>query len=146
MYVVVWTSHGQRYATPAAAIVEVIPMVQSRPIPGSHAWLVGLFDYRGELLPLFDAARLIGDQASTIRMSSRILVVASDNQKDHRPSRGGLMVEHVLGSERLDDPVQAAAGHSSSPAVGFLGPVALTPAGTIQLTDPSRLPWPEDNR
>jgi chemotaxis-related protein WspB len=140
MHVVIWTSKGHRYATPSAAVVEVIPMVQSRPMPGSEPWLTGLFDYRGELLPLLDSSRLLGHDASNVRMSSRILVIRVGDETDESSERVGLIVEHVLGAERLD--FEDATAHPPAPAAGieFLGPVALTPSGTVQLTVPARLP------
>ena len=140
MHVVIWTSKGQRYATPSAAVVEVIPIVQSRPMPGSEPWLTGLFDYRGKLLPLLDSSRLLGHAASDVRMSSRILVIRVGDETDESRERAGLMVEHVLGAERLDFDDETA--HPPAPAAGidFLGPVALTPSGTVQLTVPASLP------
>lgn len=139
MHVVVWTLDDRRYATSSAAVVEVIPVVQSRPIAGSEPWLRGLFDYRGELLPLVDSARLFEREAGDYRMSSRILVLQVDSIEGDGQRRLGLLVERVLGTERLE--FAEAAG--PSPGLDFLGPVAMTAAGTVQLMAPARLPEPQ---
>lgn len=139
MHVVIWTSHGHRYATPSSALVEVIPIVQSRPIPGSEPWLVGLFDYRGKLLPLVDSSRLIGHDASDVRMSSRILVISVENEKAETPEHVGLLVEHVLGAEPIEFGEEIDRPPVPTSGIEFLGPVALTAAGTVQLTDPTLL-------
>src|SRR5688572_6125968 len=100
MHVVIWTLDDQRYAIASAAVVEVIPVVQSRPVTGSEPLLLGLFDYRGELLPLLDSARLLERDAGDYRMSSRILVLQLESPEGDRQRRLGLLVERVLGTER----------------------------------------------
>ena len=64
MHVVIWTSKGSRYATPSSSVIEVVPLVESRPVPESEDWLTGLFNFRGSLLPLVDSSRLLGHEAS----------------------------------------------------------------------------------
>lgn len=139
MHVVVWISNGQRYAMPSAAIVEVIPVVQSRPMPGSETWLRGLFNYRGELLPLLEWSRLLGEDAGKVRMASRILVVRSDGGSG-QSKLCGLLVEHVLGTERIDAADSGDEESATSSRLDFLGPVVLSPSGPVQLAVPARLP------
>ncbi|TWU30825.1 chemotaxis protein CheW [Novipirellula artificiosorum] len=140
MHVVIWTSKGQRYATPSSSIIEVIPVVQSRPVVGSEDWLQGLFDYRGRLLPLVDSSRLLGHTASEIRMASRILVIRpSDDTQDDRHHLG-LIVEQVLGSEDVDFDKGEESRSCQLSSIAFLGPVACIGNSTVQLTTPSRLP------
>lgn len=140
MHVVIWTSHGQHYATPSSSVVEVIPIVNSRPVPNSEPWLTGLFDYRGHLLPLIDSSRLLGQGASEIRMSSRILVIRTAKEEKQTGGWVGLIVQYVLGSENMD--FEGDANHWPPPLSGFdfLGPVARTPESTVQLMIPERLP------
>lgn len=140
MHVVIWTCKGQRYATPSSAIVEVIPVVQSRPIPGSETWLTGLFDYRGLLLPLLDSSRLLDHNGCEIRMSSRIIVIRTGEGETKNPELGGFLVEHVLGAERLEFEESMDESATYPSGIPFLGPVALTNSGTVQLMLPSRLP------
>lgn len=140
MHVVIWTSKGQRYATPSSSVVEVVTMVESRHVPNSDDWLVGIFDFRGSLLPLIDSSMLLGRDASVIRMASRILVIRTSVDPDEDGDRVGLVVEQVLGSERLDFGERASCKTTNTSRYDFLGPIAMTPNSTVQLTIPSRIP------
>ncbi|MEM9658853.1 MAG: chemotaxis protein CheW [Planctomycetota bacterium] len=140
MHVVIWTSKRQRYATPSSVVVEVVPMVLARPIPGVEPWLTGWFDYRGALLPLIDASQLLGHGASQILMSSRILVVQTEQRKEKPERRLGLIVEHVLGAESVAFDASAFELSPPSATGGFLGPMARVEGGALQLTIPARLP------
>ncbi len=139
MHVVIWTSKGQRYATPSSSVVEVIPMVQSRPIAESQDWLKGVFEFRGMLLPLIDSSRWLGHEASVLRMSSRILVVHTSQEPTKDRELVGLIVESVLACENLDFEQQAFNPTATELQSGFLGPLTRTPHGTVQLTFPTRL-------
>ena len=124
---------------PSVAIVEVIPVVQSRPVPGSEVWMNGLFNYRGELLPLLDWSRLLGEDAGEMRMAARILVIRREGASE--PGKlFGLLVEHVLGTERLDCEDGSKGTREVSSEYEFLGPVVLASSGPVQLTVPSLLP------
>ncbi|HLX08259.1 MAG TPA: chemotaxis protein CheW [Thermoanaerobaculia bacterium] len=48
------------FALPAAQVVEVLPAVAPRPVPGAPAPLLGLLAWRGEALPVVDLALAIG--------------------------------------------------------------------------------------
>lgn len=141
MHVVVFSCRGQQYAIASAAIVEVVPLVEARPITGSPVWLRGLVDYRGDLVPLLDAARLLDSDAEVnYRQSSRIVVLQVNAEGTEGRGRVGLLVEHVVGTETLDFDREAAGPGFGLSQVEFLGPVARTPGGTVQLIVPARLP------
>jgi chemotaxis-related protein WspB len=142
MNVLVWTSGNQRYATPTRAVVEVVQVVATRPIPGAERWVKGLFDYRGELLPLLDADLLLEHPETEPRMSTRIQVICTDPDGDRR-KRVGLVVQGVLGSEDLDFEDASAHPGLSTSGIDCLGPVALTPTGTVQLMEVDRIPYPQ---
>ena len=42
MHVVIWTAAGNFYATSTRHVVEIIPAVQVRPVPGAQRWIKGL--------------------------------------------------------------------------------------------------------
>jgi hypothetical protein len=72
-------------------------------------------------------------------MSSRILVVEPQCGGPSSKRRVGLLVHSVLDCEDID--FHASSGHAGvgSGSMEFLGPVALTNAGTVQLIEPGRL-------
>ncbi len=62
-------------------IVEIIPMVHIKSIPHSPACLVGLINYRGDIIPLFDISTIIKQRLSNHLFSTRIIVVKNLNQE-----------------------------------------------------------------
>ena len=137
MRIVLWTAGGQRFAVPTKQVLEVIPVVEARPVPRAAEWILGLINHRGKLAPLVDMARLLGHEPREPRMSSRILVVCSERSDEAQSRTIGLLVETVYGSETVAFPEQ----RSGTPE-DFLGPVALTESGTVQWIEIDRIPVP----
>ena len=50
----------ERYALPSASVVEVVPSVALRPVPGTPPEVAGLLAYRGRVVPVVDLPRLFG--------------------------------------------------------------------------------------
>jgi chemotaxis-related protein WspB len=79
------------YAIPARSVVEVVPHVALRPLPGAPPWVIGLLAYRGRALPVVDLARkLFGVACESSRLSSRIVVVEAADGR-----RCGILTERV---------------------------------------------------
>lgn len=66
-------------------------------VPGARAWIRGLANVRGQLLPVIDLRAFLGGGAAAINRSARILVV------NHREVPAGLLVDEVLGFKRFTD-------------------------------------------
>jgi len=130
MLSVVWEVAGGLFAIDAAEVVEVVPAVSMRPVPALPAWVLGLADYHGRLIPVLDASALAGGRSAEVRLATRLVVVRVR-------ALGGehlvaLQVERVRGIESIDF------GHEGSHA-GFraadapqLGAVVRHGAGTVQ--------------
>lgn len=103
MHVVIFTSDDQVFAIPTRCVVEVIPVVHWRPLPGSESWIKGLFNYRAALLPLVDFDLLLATNERPLHRTARILVLrtASSPTAAAQSARLGLLVQRVLGSEQL---------------------------------------------
>jgi chemotaxis signal transduction protein len=136
MHVVLWTSADRRYAIETVYVQEVISLVEAQSVPDSPAWLKGLINYRGQLVPLVDAPRLLGHGPSEPRMASRILMIETGRSENTAEGLLGLLVQSVLGSENLDFTAQPEYPGLARPAMDFLGPMALTDVGAVQLIDP----------
>lgn len=135
MHVVVWTVSGERYAVETRFIVEIVPVVEPRRLARSPAWLIGLMNYRGALIPVLDLRSLLDQGATEVRRSSRILVVRLPGET----SLVGLLAEALEAVTRheFDGPsARPGPGIAEAP---FLGPMALTGEGTIQLVLPDEL-------
>jgi twitching motility protein PilI len=64
-------------------------------IPGAKAWVKGLANVRGQLLPMLDLRQFLGSGATTAGRNTRVIVV------NHREIPAGLMVDEVLGFRRF---------------------------------------------
>jgi purine-binding chemotaxis protein CheW len=60
MQALVLPLHADRYALELTAVREVVPQPEVTPLPGAPAPLVGVFNLRGEVVPVFDTAALLG--------------------------------------------------------------------------------------
>lgn len=140
---VIWRSAGLLMAIDARAVVEVLPPISCRPMPGTPGWVRGLFPYRGTLIPLVDATRLLGATPDSDRMANRVIVIKVTAGSVPIAWPVGLWVDSVLEIERTD--FAATGGHPgfATDTTRFLGPVAQTHRGQVQLVDPAELFTPE---
>lgn len=84
-------------AVDLAWVREVCPIVHLQAVPRSPAWLRGLFDYHGTLLPAADLGVLLGGEPVQPRVGARMLLLegAIDGAADGRRAAFGLLVERV---------------------------------------------------
>ena len=135
---------NELYAIPARDVVEVVPQVLLRSLPGAPRYVAGLLAYRGALLPVVDLSRRLIDIAARSCLSARIVVV--QRASGIEPVRYGLLTERVADIRRLPDamtqPAHAAgaaflAGSvlDKGIAVQLLAVDALLPAGARALQE-----------
>jgi chemotaxis-related protein WspB len=83
MLMLVFRLGADRYALDATEIVEVLPRVPLKSVPGAPAWVAGLFSYRGRTVPVIDLASLALGRPSADHVSTRLVLV-------HYPAAGEL--------------------------------------------------------
>jgi len=66
-------------------------------VPGAKAWIRGVANVRGQLLPVVDLRAFLGGGQTSTGRSSRVLVA------NHREVPAGLLVDEVLGFRRFSD-------------------------------------------
>jgi len=64
-------------------------------VPGAKAWIKGLANVRGQLLPIIDLRQFLGSGVTPISRNTRVVVV------NHRDIPAGLLVDEVLGFRRF---------------------------------------------
>jgi len=64
-------------------------------VPGAKAWIKGLANVRGQLLPVIDLRQFLGSGITPITRNTRVVVV------NHREIPAGLLVDEVLGFRRF---------------------------------------------
>ncbi len=140
---VIWRAAGLLMATGAESVVEVLPPVAWRRVPAVPGWVRGLFAWRGRLVPLVDAAGLLGAEPAPDRMVNRVLVLRVAAGETPLDWPAGLWVESVLELEHIDFESAGAHPGFATDDARFLGPVAQTRFGLVQLVRPAELFTPE---
>lgn len=71
------TAGAQRHAVPLGDITEIIRVPVAAPVPMAPAWLIGLINHRGTILPLIDLAERLGGGRCVATAQSRVLVATA---------------------------------------------------------------------
>ena len=82
------------YAIDSAHVVEVIPMVLPRKVDHVPNYVAGVFNYRGNLVPIIDLSRLLHGTDCRPRFSTRVIMVHHP-ANDGKGQQLGLMAERV---------------------------------------------------
>lgn len=114
-------------AIDTSKIVEILPMVILRRIQPDRNSVVGVFNYRGRMIPVVDLCHLISDQPSQICYRTRIILVQSAAAA--RPM--GLIAARV--SETLKISIEDAETAEFITESPELGKLLLTEQGMVQL-------------
>ncbi|MEO7201223.1 MAG: chemotaxis protein CheW [Candidatus Tumulicola sp.] len=131
---------GERYALDATEIVEVLPLAQSKSIPGAPAWVAGVFERHGCPMPVIDMPMLaLGRTARRLRSTRLVLVRYRTADSASATARENGEPEHVLGlileratqARRIDREKFADSG-VAIPHARWLGPVASDAVGLVQ--------------
>lgn len=132
-----------RYALEAGRVLEVLPLLELKPLPGAPRGVAGIFNYRGRPVPAVDLSELTLGQAANERLSTRIIVVNyPDEAGKFQPL--GLIAEHATEIIRRESREFMDTGLKLG-APDYLGPVLMDARGPIQWVREQRL-LPENVR
>ena len=133
MQLLTFTVGDQEFAIESRRVIEVLPLVPARPIPRTPDYVLGVFTYRGSLVPLVDLGRRVAGQPPVERLSTRVVVVecVPAGLPGHPPVRLGLVAENVVA-------IRSGSGATVLPALdlpgaAFLGPIIRLGDRTVQL-------------
>ena len=128
---------ADRYAIEASRVIEVVPLLNLRPLPKAPPGVAGLFNYRGRPVPAVDLSVITLGQPAIERLSTRIIIV---NYPDATGTNRllGLIAERATETLRKDakDFIDTGVKINASP---YLGPVLMEPSGAIQWVYEQRL-------
>jgi chemotaxis-related protein WspB len=140
MLFVVFKLGDEHYALEAARVVEVVPLLDFKPVPLAPEYVAGVFNYRGRPVPALDLCQLTLHRPAAERLSTRIIIVRF-------LSHG---TEHLLGlvAEQATGVIQRNPADFKPIGVAletsrFLGPVLLDETGSIQWVREQELLGPE---
>ncbi|MBI5947586.1 MAG: purine-binding chemotaxis protein CheW [Chloroflexi bacterium] len=102
-HVVIFRLADEYYALDIQAVQEIVRMQPITSIPGSDAWVEGITNLRGRVVPVIDLRRRCGVRDSEPTAETRIVVVSSPN------GMVGLIVDAVsevmrIPSEQVEPP------------------------------------------
>jgi chemotaxis-related protein WspB len=130
---------GDRFALDVDQLVEVLPLVNLKPLARAQPGIAGLFDFHGLPIPALDLSALIVARPALRRLSTRIVVVNYPGKNDTRHPLG-LIAERATTTVRLNPEVFKEVGVEDG-ETPYLGPVARDASGLIQwLVIPRLLP------
>ena len=130
------------YALAASAIVEVLPLVELKPVPRAPQGIAGLFDYRGVPVPVIDLSLLAYGVKCRESMTTRIAVVNCPGGAGGKLNRLGLVAEHLTNAFHVDPGAFEPPG-VNPPQTPFLGPVIRRSDRIIQLIEVAKILPPE---
>jgi purine-binding chemotaxis protein CheW len=114
---------GGRYAVCAPDVAEVVAVPTATRLPGTPAWVVGVGNWRGHVLPLVDLRSLLGLPVTPLPSSARLVVLAVDDVEV------GLLAEAVAGLLEVPETLSPAPVTLSASAADLLLGLADSPAG-----------------
>ena len=138
--VVAFEVAGERYGIGAVGVVEVVPAVPLRAVPGTVPGVAGLLRFRGGLVPVVDLGVVWAGRPSPVRLSSRIVVCElsdaggswADVASRARP-RVGLLAERVLRVASVDPDAAEAGEGPKTPGARGLGRIVRDGEALLQL-------------
>jgi chemotaxis-related protein WspB len=144
MQLLTFSVAGQPYALESRRVIEVLPLVPARPLPQAPDYLLGIFTYRGRLLPLVDLARRLGVPPPVARLSTRVIVVEIELDAAREPGgraaplRLGLVAENVV-AVRSADEAGASLPPLRLPGADYLDRALRIGGETVQVIDVGKL-------
>lgn len=140
MLLVTFQLGADRYAIEAAQVVEVLPVVEMKSVPGGAPGVAGLFDYHGEPVPAIDLTEVALGVPSRRLMSTRIILVHYPDEAG--PQLLGVIAEQATQTLRRspNEFVESGVTPGEKP---FLGPVTHVDGRLVQWVKIERLLSPE---
>ena len=138
MQLLTFKACGHAYAIDSKAVVEVLPQVPVRAMPRLPDYIVGMFNYRGKMIPVVDLTRRLSDRFAAERLSTRVIVVEYGIPEGHvdsprfRQVRMGLMAEDVISTQSSKD-ADTAFPTMHLEIAPFLGRIVRLNGETIQV-------------
>jgi chemotaxis-related protein WspB len=136
--VLVFQVGDERYALETRVLLEVVPAVPLREVPGATEALAGLLDYRGHVVPVVDLCRLLGRGPCPERLRNRIMVcdlVAAGAAAPGAPDAErfvGALAENVTRIANVDPVADAAHPGPVAPGAPALGALVREGGALLQ--------------
>ena len=131
MQAVVFHVGPERYAIDTKSIAEVIPCIPARPVPAAPDAVLGVIEYRGDVIPVLDLCRLFRNEDCPVRLNNRILVC--NLPEDAEAKQLGILAENVTRVTTLDPDAPGSHPGPETPGIRGLGKILQDATGLVQL-------------
>lgn len=124
---------SERYVIETTSVIEIIPVVMLKKIPGADAMVAGMLNYHGQPVPVIDINILCNGEPAKKSLTTRIILVKYLGKRIL-----GLLAEQVTETLHIDDSEFSEAGIKVS-NFDFLGKIAEHGDKLLQLINVDRL-------
>jgi len=127
----------ERYAIDCRQVVEIVPRVDLKMIPGAPDYVAGLFHYRGSIVPVIDLSQFTERRPAFDLLSTRVIVL-------HYSASNGTTLLLGMIAERVTETITRNESEFSNPVVHmdetkFLGKTSADDHGILQLVQVEHL-------
>jgi len=77
-----FSAADQLFAIESAQIIEIIPLVELTQVPSTADYIAGIFNYRGDLIPVIDMSFLLFQQPAKELICTRIIITEIEHHKN----------------------------------------------------------------
>jgi purine-binding chemotaxis protein CheW len=115
---------GEKFAIPVEHVQEVVEFGQVTKVPQAPAYMLGVINLRGRVLPLLDTKLKMGLPATVVTAKSRILVLDIQTEEDKNLQVGALVdvareVVEISSKDILDAP-DYLESKTTAPVIGIV--------------------------
>lgn len=103
--VLIFECSDSKFAIDVEKMIEIIEMVEIRPMPNSPAFLKGVINYRGKVVPICDLNFLFEGKNQKVTLNTPIIMVEIEGKLM------GFMVETVIGVQSLGKEAKMPVSH-----------------------------------
>lgn len=122
-----------RFAVDVASVAEVGRIPTLTRVPGMPAWLPGVVNWRGRVLPVLDLREALGAASTGLGPAARLLVLTESGVT------AGLLVDKVDGTTTFDGDMTDFPAPLTGPAAGLIAGQFPRPDGPVAVLDPGGL-------
>ena len=79
--ILVFTLDGQNYGLALDTVERVVRMVEITPLPGAPAFIRGVINFQGEIIPVFDLRQRFGCAERPVELDDQLIITTAAKRK-----------------------------------------------------------------
>jgi len=98
MLIIPFNIENDMFALGIGNITELIPVVNIITIPDSNKFIIGMINYRGNIIPLIDLKKIISGTDTNFFLSSRIIII-----KENDTNANAVLIEKLTDTMEIEE-------------------------------------------